>query len=59
MGCFDPSDLNLQKKLNRMEALLVIKFGTNAQDHPQKRLYATFQKSVYQIIFAIRNRARN
>ena len=29
---FDPTDINLQKKLNRMEALLVLKFGS--PDHP-------------------------
>jgi Ca2+/Na+ antiporter len=30
LGCYDPTDPNLIKKLNRMEALLVIRFQTNA-----------------------------
>jgi hypothetical protein len=39
-----------------MEALLVLKFGST--DHPQKKVYARFQKAVYEIMFAIRNKAK-
>lgn len=28
--CFDPDDPNLHKKLNRMEAILVMRFGTTS-----------------------------
>ena len=42
LNCFDPAEPNLIKKLNRMEALLVIRFHTNSQEHREKRIYSRF-----------------
>lgn len=36
-----------------MEALLILKFGQ--EDPKRKLIYTRFQKSVYQIVFAIQN----
>lgn len=51
-GFIDMKDVNLQKRLNRMEALLVLRYGA---DDPKKKARSKIQGVVYVVLFALRN----